>query len=217
MSQAMLRDFLKEKSEPRSERQAFLDFVAAEAEKLLDKKYDIFQAEVFRAKRSDALTQPPTMQHQQLTQPVRSATVTSDSQREGVLPPVPLSRSNNQGSSQSTTSASSTHYYAPSPQSFPNPGSVSTLISHLGNDPLNMSGFDFQVQTPQMAVASQLQQVTLHAQPSTSTTQYTLVQQPQALQPQYTVIQLQQPAPPSQSSSRSTTLTTPQQPGPPPQ
>ena len=43
----MLRDFLKERNEPRSERQPFLDFVAAEAKKLPDEKYDLFQAEVF--------------------------------------------------------------------------------------------------------------------------------------------------------------------------
>ena len=212
----MLCDFLKKNNGQRSERQAFLEFVAVEAEKLPDDKYDVFQAEVFhllhRAKHSDTPSQPPTTQHQQLTQPVRSATVTSDSQREGVLPPVPLCRSHNQGSSQSTTSVSTSHYYAPSP---PN---VGTLISGIPDDALNMSGFDFQVNTPQMAVQSQPQQVTLQAQPSTSTTQYTLVQQPQALQPpqQYTVIQSQQPVPPSQSSSRSTTPTTPRQPGPPP-
>ena len=191
-TQAMLRDFLKEKNEPRSECQPFLDFVVAEAEKLPDDKYNLFQAEVFnllqRAKRSDApsqSSQPPTTQHQPLTQPVRSATVTSDSQREGVLPPVPVCRSQNQGSSQSTTTTSTSLYYAPSPQSFPNPGSVATLISHLGNDPLNMSGFDFSVQTPQMAAQSQPQQVTLQVQPSTSQQpQFTLAQQPQALQPQ---------------------------------
>ena len=217
----MVCDFLKENKESKSERQPLLDFVVAEIEKLPDAKYNIFQAEVVnllhRAKRSDTPSQPPTTQHQRLTQPVRSATVTSDSQREGVLPPVSLSRSNNQGSSQSTTSASSTHYYAPSPQSFPNPGSVATLISHLGDDALNMSGFDLQVQTPQMAVQTQPQQVTLQAQPSTSTTQYTLVQQPQALQPQQQYTVIQQPAPPSQWFSCSTTPTTPQQPGPPPQ
>ena len=96
-TQAMLHNFLKEKNEPRSECQPFLDFVAAEAKKLPDDKYNVFQAEVFsllqRAKRSDSPTQPPTTQHQRLTQPFRSATVTSDSQREGILPHVPLSRS----------------------------------------------------------------------------------------------------------------------------
>ena len=71
-TQAMLCDFLKENNEMRIERQPFLDFVAAEAEKLPDDKYDFFQAEVFnllqRAKQSDAPTQPPTTQHQRLTQ-----------------------------------------------------------------------------------------------------------------------------------------------------
>ena len=40
-TQALLCDFLK-KNEQRSERQPFLDFVAAEAEKLPDDKYDEF-------------------------------------------------------------------------------------------------------------------------------------------------------------------------------
>ena len=43
----MLRDFLKEKNKPRSECQPFLDFVAAEAAKLPDDKYNSFQSEVF--------------------------------------------------------------------------------------------------------------------------------------------------------------------------
>ena len=54
-TQAMLHDFPKEKNEPRSERQHFLDFVLLPF--LPDDKYDLFQAEVFnllqRAKRSD--------------------------------------------------------------------------------------------------------------------------------------------------------------------
>ena len=58
----MLCDFLKKNNGQRSERQAFLEFVAVEAEKLPDDKYDVFQAEVFhllhRAKRSDTLSQP---------------------------------------------------------------------------------------------------------------------------------------------------------------
>ena len=42
MTQAMLRDFLKEKNEARSKRQPFSDFVAAEAEKLPSNRY-LFQ------------------------------------------------------------------------------------------------------------------------------------------------------------------------------
>ena len=74
----------------------------------------------------------------------------------------------------------------PSPQPL-NPPSVLTFIG-LGDDALNISGFDFSAQTPQIAVQTQpqqVQQVTLQAQPSTSQQpQFTLVQQPQALQPQ---------------------------------
>ena len=143
---------------------------------------------------------------------------------EGLLPPVPVARSN-QGSVQGTTSATSSstqqqQYYVPSPQPFVNPPSASAFISGLGDDALNISGFDFSAQTPQITVQTQPQQVTLQAQPSTlQQPQFTLVQQPQALQPQqqqYTVIQPQQSTPQSQSSSSSTTPTTPQHPGPPP-
>ena len=88
----MLCDFLKEKNEQKSERQPFYNFIATEADRLPDPRYDIFQAEVFNQlqsfKRPDAPSQATTTQHQRLAQPVRSATITSDSQREGILPHV---------------------------------------------------------------------------------------------------------------------------------
>ena len=104
-TRVLLSDVLKEKDQQNSEHQPFYNFIATEADRLPDARYDSFQAEVFnillKYKRPDAPSQP-TMQHQRLTQPVRSATVTSASQREGILPPVPLPRSNH-GSTQGTT------------------------------------------------------------------------------------------------------------------
>ena len=77
--QVLLCDFRKEKNQQNSERQPFNNFIAAEANRLPDARYDSFQAEVLnllqRYKRPDPPSQP-TMQHQRLTHPVRSATVT---------------------------------------------------------------------------------------------------------------------------------------------
>ena len=129
-TQAMLCDFLKEKNKQKSECQPFYNLIVTEANRLPEARYDSFQAEILnllqRLKRPDPPSQPTTTQHQILTLPVRSATVTLDSKREGV---VPMSRSN-QGSTQGTTSSSSTggQYYVPSPQPFGNPPSVSTSI-----------------------------------------------------------------------------------------
>ena len=72
-----------------SERQPFYDFLSAEADKLPDADYISFQRDLFtmlQNYRRGQSTQPT--QHQRLTLPTQSATVTADSQREGVLPPV---------------------------------------------------------------------------------------------------------------------------------
>ena len=84
---------------------------------------------------------------------VSAVSATSPNKSRGSVTDVPMSRSN-QASVQCTTSAtsSSSQYYVPTSQPFGNPPSVSALISGLGDDALNISGYDFSVQTPQIAV-----------------------------------------------------------------
>ena len=80
-TQVLLSDFLKEKNQYNSEHQPLYNFVAAEANRLPDTHYDSFQAEVLNLLQKYKRQGPPsepTTQHQRLTQPVRSATVTSN-------------------------------------------------------------------------------------------------------------------------------------------
>ena len=90
-TQSLITGFIQAQKdeEKTSKHQPFYDFVSAEADKLPDADYINFQRDLFtmlQNYRRGQSTQPT--QHQRLTLPTRSATVTTDSQREGVLPPV---------------------------------------------------------------------------------------------------------------------------------
>lgn len=230
-TQVLLSEFLKHRqSQEQSARRPFYDFVMSETASFPDSVHRQFQAEVFQLiqKYHQRLqSQPgqatPVKQPSRQPLPTRSATVTSESQKEGVLPPVSVSRVTTQVNT--TTASSSTLSNAPSPFCVPSPisfGNPPSVPNWLGGDELNMSQYlltpDCTAQTTQVNVQpQQLQQITLQPQASTSqSTQYTLVQQPQPLQQQqYTVVQ-QQPIQQQQPSSRSTTPST-EQPAPPPQ
>ena len=228
-TQGLLSEFLKDKqSQEQNARRPFFDFVMSETGHFPDSLYHQFKADVFQLVQRYQLrlqsqpSQPSVRQPPRQPLPTRSATVTSESQIEGVLPPVSVTRATTQAttttaSSTVSQSLSQTQFCAPSPISFGNPPSVSNW---LGNDDLNMSAYLLTPETTQVTVQpqQQLQQVTLQTQPSTSQQpQFALVQQqPQPLQPQqYTVVQAQ----PSQQqpSLSSSTTPSPQQPGPPPQ
>ena len=109
----LISSFLQQKSD----RQPFFDYVASEAEKMTQEEFEELKGKIFR----DIETIKSNHRHQQL--PRRSATITTESQRVGILPP------NTQQASSSTQAAagSSFLYDTPSPIGFSNPTSVLTV------------------------------------------------------------------------------------------
>ena len=102
----------------------FFDFVASEASKLSEEQYHILKGQVFNAlqnitatnlksatpSKAPAPAQPPTPR-QAAPLPRRTATVTSDTQAMGILPPQGPTR-------QASASSSSLLYYTPSQVGF---------------------------------------------------------------------------------------------------
>ena len=74
----LISGFLQQKSD----RQPFFDYVASEAEKMTQEEFEDFKGTIFR----DIEAVKNTPRHQVL--PRRSATITKESQRVGILPPI---------------------------------------------------------------------------------------------------------------------------------
>ena len=109
----LISGFLQQKSD----RQPFFDYVASEAKTMTQEEFEDLKGRIFRdieSIKSNRRCQPL---------PRRSATVTTESQRVGILP-----TTTQQASSSIQAAASSSYvYYTPSPLGFGNPPSVLTV------------------------------------------------------------------------------------------
>ena len=109
----LISGFLHQKSD----RQPFFDYVASEVEKMTQEEFEELKGRIFR----DIKTIMSNRRRQPL--PRRSATVTTESQRVGLLPTTTPQAS----SSTQAAAGSSFVYYTPSPIGFSNPTSVLTV------------------------------------------------------------------------------------------
>ena len=107
----LISGFLQQKSD----RQPFFDYVASEAEKMTQEKFEELKGKIFR----DIKSIKSNCRHQQL--PRRSATITAELQRVGTLPPT------TQQASPLKQQLAAVVYYTPSPIGFSNPTSVLTV------------------------------------------------------------------------------------------
>ena len=109
----LISGFLQQKSD----RQPFFDYMASEAEKISQEEFEDLKGRIFRdieAIKSNRRRQPL---------PRRSAIITTESQRVGILP-----TTTQQASSSTQAAATSSYvYYTPSPITFENPTSVLTV------------------------------------------------------------------------------------------
>ena len=155
----LISGFLQQKSD----RQPFFDYVASEAEKMTQEKFEDLKGRIFR----DIETAKNTHRRQVL--PKRSATITRESQRVGILP-----TTTQQASSSTQAAAGSSYiYYTPSPIGFGSPPSVVTIQDESSRHNLS-------------TILSQL--------PDLTTTQ--IIEQPQ--QPQQQLYTITTTAPPQQ-------------------
>ena len=157
----LISGFLQQKSD----RQPFFDYVASEAEKMSEEEFEVLTGRIFR----DIESIKSNRRRQSL--PRRSATVTTESQRVGLLPTTTPQAS----SSTQAAAGSSFVYYTPSPIGFGNPTSVLTVQDEGSRH--NLSG-----------ILSQL--------PDLTSTQ--IVEQPQQQQPQQQLFTITTSAPPQQ-------------------
>ena len=107
----LISGFLQQKSD----RQPFFDYVASEAEKMTQEEFEDLKGGIFR----DIASIKTNRRCQPLAR--RSATITTESQRVGILPTTSEQVSN---STQAATSSSNVYY---SPLGFSNPPSVLTV------------------------------------------------------------------------------------------
>ena len=109
----LISGFLQQKSD----RQPFFDYVASEAEKMTQEEFEDLKGRIFR----DIESIKTNRRRQPLAK--RSATVTTESQRVGILP-----TTTQQASTSTQAAASSSYvYYTPSPLGFGDPPSVLTV------------------------------------------------------------------------------------------
>ena len=109
----LISGFLQQKSI----RQPFFDYVASEAEKRTQEEFEDLKGRIFRDIEAVKNT------HRCQVLPKRSATITKESQRVGILP-----TTTQQASSSTQAAAGSSYvYYTPSPIGFGNPPSVLTV------------------------------------------------------------------------------------------
>ena len=123
----LISGFLQQKSE----RQPFFDSVASEAKKMTQEEFEDLKGRIFRDLEEVKNT------HRRQVLPKRSATITRESQRVGILPTTTQQVSS---STQAAVGSSSSSYvyYTPSPIGFGNPPSVLTLQDESSRH--NLSG-----------------------------------------------------------------------------
>ena len=157
----LISGFLQQKSD----RQPFFDCVASEAEKMTQEEFEDLKGRIFRDIEAVKNT------HRCQVPPKRSATITKESQRVGILPTTTQqSSSSTQGAAGS--SSSSYVYYTPSPIGFGNPPSVVTVQDKVSRH--NLSGILSQlpdltttqiIEQPQQPQQQQLYIITTTALP----------------------------------------------------
>ena len=109
----LISGFLQQKSD----RQPFFDYVASEAEKMTQEEFEDLKGRIFRDIEAVNNT------HRRQVRPKRSATITRELQKVGILP-----TTTQQASSSTQAAAGSSYvYYTPSPIGFGNPPSVLTV------------------------------------------------------------------------------------------
>ena len=113
------RELLQQKST--SERQPFYDYASSEADKMSPEEYKIFKIQVF-----NAIHNVQSTSRRQVL-PKRSVTVTTESQKVGILPPAAQPSNNSQTTAASGSSYSV--YYTPSPNGFGNSPSVNLQMA----------------------------------------------------------------------------------------
>ena len=119
----LISSFLQQKST--SNRQPFYDYIASEVDKMSPEEYENFKVLVFNAIQNDKST--PRRQ----ALPKRSTTITTESQRFGILPPAAQPSTSSQTSA--ATGSSYSVHYTPSPIGFGNPPSVNLQVADEGS------------------------------------------------------------------------------------
>ena len=112
----LISGFLQQKSD----RQPFFDYMASEAEKMTQEEFEDLKGRIFRDIEEVKNT------HRRQVLPKRSATITRESQRVGILPTTTQQASSSTQAA-AGSSSSSYVYYTPSPIGFGNPPLVLTL------------------------------------------------------------------------------------------
>ena len=145
----LISGFLQQKSD----RQPFFDYVESEAEKMTQEEFEDLKGCIFRDIEEVKNT------HRRQVLPKRSATITRESQRVGIL------QTTTQQASSSTqaaagSSSSSYVYYTPSPIGFGNPPSVLTLQDEGSRH--NLSGILSQLPDLTTQITEQPQQQQLY-------------------------------------------------------
>ena len=153
----------------KSDRQPFFDYMASEAEKITQEEFEDLKGRIFRdteSIKSNRRCQPL---------PRRAATITTESQRVGILP------TNTQQASSSTQAAaiSSYVYYTPSPLGFGNPTSVLTVQDEGSRH--NLSGILSQL--PDLTSTQIIEQPQLQKQQQPQLFTITTTAPPQQQQP----------------------------------
>ena len=138
----LISGFLQQKSD----RQPFFDYVASEAEKMTQEEFEDLKARIFRD------TEEVKNTHRRQVLPKRSATITNESQRVGILPTTTQQAS----SSTQAAAGSSSVYYTPSPIGFGNPPSVLTVQDEGSRH--NLSGIISQIPDLTTQIIEQPQQ-----------------------------------------------------------
>ena len=114
--QTLISGFLQQKSD----RQPFFDYVALQAEKMTQEEFEDLKGRMFRDIEAVKNT------HRRQVLPKRSATITRESQKVGILPTTTQQVSSSTQAA-AGSSSSSYVYYTPSPTGFENPPSVVTV------------------------------------------------------------------------------------------
>ena len=112
----LISGFLQQKSD----RQPFFDYVASEAEKMTQEEFEDLKGRIFRDIEEVKNT------HRCQVLPKRSATITRESQKVGILPTT-IQQASSSTQAAAGSSSSSYVYYTPSPIGFGNPPSVLTV------------------------------------------------------------------------------------------
>ena len=141
----LISGFLQQKSD----RQPFFDYVASKAEKMTQEEFEDLKGRIFRDIEAVRNT------HRRQVLPKRSATITRESQKVGILPTTTQQVSSSTQTAEGSSSSSYV-YYTPSPIGFGNPSSVLTVQDEGSRH--NLSGILSQIPDLTTQIIEQPQQ-----------------------------------------------------------